>query len=479
METRNLVGGEWVESSSGESTEIRNPANDEIIAEVPKCGAEETIRALDAAAEALPDWSRRPAEERSKILVKFADLMMRDQDRLARIMTNEQGKPLKESSGEIAYAADFIRWAGEEAKRVYGETIPASSKDKRILVLRQPVGVCVSITPWNFPAAMITRKLGPALAAGCVMVSKPAEQTPLSAIALGELAIEAGVPAGVFGIVTGDAETIVDAMIQHDATRKLSFTGSTEVGRTLMKKCAERIVRVSLELGGHAPLIVFDDADLDTAVEGCVASKFRNAGQTCVCANRIYVQSGVYEEFVERLERAIKDLKVGVGTDDGVDIGPLINDDAVEKVQKHIADAKEHGGTVRVGGSLKKMGSGLADRFFEPTLIEGMTPDMLLCREETFGPVAPVARFETEHEAIDRANDTPYGLAAYFFTRDHARLWRVAEGLQYGIVGANDGMPSTAQAPFGGVKQSGLGREGGHFAMDEYTEIKYVSIGLG
>jgi succinate-semialdehyde dehydrogenase/glutarate-semialdehyde dehydrogenase len=392
-------------------------------------------------------------------------------------MTAEQGKPLAEARGEIAYAASFVEWAAGEAVRVYGETIPASKPGKRILVLRQPVGVAAIVTPWNFPAAMITRKLGPALAAGCTAVIKPAGQTPLSALALGELALEAGIPAGVVNIVTGDSRRIVDAWLDDMRVRKLSFTGSTEVGRTLMERASRHLLRLSLELGGHAPFLVFEDADVERAVEGAIASKFRNAGQTCICANRFYVHNRVYDEFVGRLATAIEGLRVGEGTREGVQVGPLIDDDAMAKVAEHVDDAKAHGGTVRVGGRHVRL-DGLADRFYAPTLLENMTGDMRLSREETFGPVAPVRRFHHDDEAIELANDSEYGLAAYFYSRDVGRVMRVAERLEYGIVGANDGAPSTAQAPFGGVKHSGFGREGGKYVMDEYAEIKYVSIGL-
>lgn len=402
---------------------------------------------------------------------------MRDQERLALLMTREQGKPLAESRVEIAYAASFIEWAAEEAKRVEGEIIPASKTGKRILVLRQPVGVTAAITPWNFPAAMITRKLGPALATGCTMVVKPAESTPLSALALGELALEAGIPAGVFNIVTGDAEAIGKELLENETVRALSFTGSTEVGKILMRQAAHHVTRLSLELGGHAPFIVFDDADLEAAVEGAMASKFRNMGQTCICANRFLVQEGIYDDFVTALERATARLRVGNGAEEGVQVGPLIDDEAVAKVERHVEDALAHGAKLRLGGERRRI-DGLADRFYAPTILENCTPEMLVSREETFGPVAPVRRFRHEQEAIEAANDSPYGLAAYFYTRDASRLMRVAEALEYGVVGANDGAPSTAQAPFGGVKQSGFGREGGRYAMDEYLSIKYVSWGV-
>ncbi|MEO1277792.1 MAG: NAD-dependent succinate-semialdehyde dehydrogenase, partial [Planctomycetota bacterium] len=393
------------------------------------------------------------------------------------IMTAEQGKPLAEAKGEINYAAAFLEWAAGEAPRMYGETIPANTTDKRILVMRQPVGVCAIITPWNFPAAMITRKLGPALAAGCTTVIKPSELTPLSALAIGELAIEAGLPSGTVNIVTGPPQGIGDAFFGDERVRKLSFTGSTPVGKLLVRQSSENLLRLSMELGGHAPFIVFDDADLDRAVAGAVACKFRNAGQTCICANRFYVQAGIYDAFVERFSAAVSQLKVGRGTDEGVSIGPLINDGAIEKVRDHVEDARSKGASIPVGGNMAKI-DGLADRFWTPTVIDGMTPDMRCATEETFGPVAPIARFEKDDEAIAAANDTPFGLAAYFYTNNATRLMRTAEALEYGIIGANDAAPSTAQAPFGGLKQSGFGREGGKYVMDEYTSLKYVSWGL-
>ncbi len=474
MQTQNLIGGEWTGAAGGVTFNVTNPANDEVIAKVPAGGPAEVRQAIDAAWKAWRPWAERPAAERGAFLARLASFMRRDADRLAALMTAEQGKPLAEAKGEVAYAASFLEWSSEEAKRVYGDIVPASASDKRILVLRQPVGITAIVTPWNFPAAMITRKLGPALAAGCPVVIKPAEDTPLSAIAIGELACEAGIPSGIVNIVTGKAAPIVDAMLDDDRVRKLSFTGSTEVGRILMAKASKHLLRLSLELGGHAPFLVFDDADLDRAVDAAVACKFRNAGQTCICANRFYVQDGIFDEFCRRFAAASSKLKVGIGSAEGVQIGPLINGDAMEKVEAHVADALKHGGKVLTGGERVRI-AGAADRFFAPTVIDGMTDTMRLSHEETFGPVAPIQRFSTEREAIDKANHSEYGLAAYFFTQNAARLMRVAEGLEYGIVGANDGGPSTAQAPFGGVKHSGLGREGGRYAMDEYTEIKYVS----
>jgi len=477
VQTANLIGGEWVRAASGRTLRVTDPATDELVGETPSVGAGEVRRAIDAASGAWGGWRSKTAGERGALVRRLADLMRRDADRLARLMTTEQGKPVAEARGEIEYALSFLEWAAEEGRRLGGDIIPASVASKRILVVRQPVGVAAIITPWNFPSAMITRKLGPALASGCTVVIKPAEDTPLSAIAIGELAVEAGIPAGAVNIVTGDAATIGDAIFEDDRVRKLSFTGSTEVGRLLMGKASRNLMRLSLELGGHAPFIVFDDADLDRAVAAAVACKFRNAGQTCICANRFYVQDGIYAEFMARFARAIEGLKVGRGTGEGVQVGPLINDEAVEKVERHVADARDRGGRVLVGGARVRI-QGLADRFFAPTLIDGMTPEMLVHREETFGPVAAVRRFGAEDEAVAWANDSEYGLASYFFTRDASRLMRVAEALEYGIVGANDGSPSTAQAPFGGVKRSGFGREGGRYVMDEYTELKYVSWGL-
>lgn len=477
MQTRCLIDGKWVDADGGGTTEVTNPATDRVIAEVPRMGRAETERAIAAAFRAWEGWRSKPAADRGKLVAALGQAMLRDQDRLAALMTAEQGKPLAESKGEIVYAASFLEWAAEEGKRIYGEIIPASGTGKRLLVLRQPVGVAAIITPWNFPAAMITRKLGPALASGCPVVIKPAEQTPLSALAIAELAVEVGIPAGVVNVVTGKASAIGEAMLGDDRVRKLSFTGSTEIGRVLMKGAAEHLLRLSLELGGHAPFLVFDDADLDKAVAAATACKFRNAGQTCICANRFLIQDGIHDAFVDRFTEAVKGLKVGEGTGEGVSIGPLINDEAVEKAESHVRDAIAKGGLVVAGGERVRI-DGLADRFYAPTLITGMTPEMKIFREETFGPVAAVARFKDEAEGLRLANDSEFGLAAYFFTRDASRLMRVAEALEYGIVGANDGGPSTAQAPFGGVKHSGFGREGGKYVMDEYTEIKYVSWGL-
>lgn len=477
IRTQNLVNGQWIDADDGTTIDVTDPATDETIASIPSVGAAETRRAVDAAHEAWTPWAARTAGDRAKLVKRLAELMHRDADRLAALMTAEQGKPLGEAKGEIAYAASFLEWAAGEAPRLYGETIPANATDKRILVLRQPVGVCAIITPWNFPAAMITRKIGPALAAGCTVVIKPSELTPLSALAIGELAIEAGLPAGTVNIVTGQPQGIGEAFFGDERVRKLSFTGSTPVGKLLVKQSSDNLLRLSMELGGHAPFIVFDDADLDRAVAGAVACKFRNAGQTCICANRFYVQAGIYDAFMDKFTAAVKKLKVGRGTEDGVSIGPLINDKAIEKVREHVEDAKAKGAKVPVGGEATKL-DGLAQRFWQPTVIDGMTDDMQCATEETFGPVAPVARFEQDQEAIDAANNTPYGLASYFYTSDATRLMKTAEALYYGIVGANDAAPSTAQAPFGGVKHSGFGREGGKYVMDEYTNVKYVSWGL-
>ncbi|WP_052553333.1 NAD-dependent succinate-semialdehyde dehydrogenase [Enhygromyxa salina] len=478
VQTRNLINGEWRDAPSGATFEVTNPATDEVIAKVPNGGAEQAKAAIAAARAALPGWRALPAAERAAPLARLADLMLEQREALATLLTREQGKPLAESRGEISYAASFITWAAEEAKRVYGETVPSSRPDQRILVLRQPVGVVAAITPWNFPSAMITRKLGPALAAGCTMIVKPAEQTPLSAFAIAELALQAGIPAGVLNIITGDAAAIGQVIFADPTVRKVSFTGSTEVGQKLMVAAAANVVRLSLELGGHAPFLVFDDANIDAAVSGAIKSKFRNAGQTCVCPNRFFVQAGVYDEFVAKLAAALEPMQIGSGLDEGVSVGPLIDDAAVAKVRDHIDDARSHGATLRLGGKIFSPAAGLTERFCQPTVLENVNTSMKVSHEETFGPVAPVRRFTHEAEAIELANDSPYGLASYFYTRDNARLWRVAEALEYGIVGANDGGPSTAQAPFGGVKMSGIGREGGRYVMHEYLDIKYVSIGL-
>jgi succinate-semialdehyde dehydrogenase/glutarate-semialdehyde dehydrogenase len=440
---------------------------------VPKAGAAETRRAIEAAERALPEWRARTGKERAVILRRWFELIMANQEDLAQIMTAEQGKPLTESRGEIAYAASFIEWFGEEAKRVYGDTIPAHARDKRIVVLKQPIGVCAAITPWNFPAAMITRKVGPALAAGCTVVIKPASQTPLSALALVHLALEAGVPAGAIHCITGSAGAIGGELTAHPAVRKLSFTGSTEIGKLLATQCAGTMKKISMELGGNAPFIVFDDADLDAAVQGALASKFRNAGQTCVCANRLLVQAGVYEAFTQKLVKAVAALGIGPGTDAGVQIGPLIDNNAVAKIEEHIADAVAHGAHIALGGKRHALGG----TFFEPTIVTGVTASMKVASEETFGPLAPLFKFETEAEAIALANASEVGLASYFYSRDIGRVWRVAEALECGIVGINEGLISTEVAPFGGIKESGLGREGSKYGIEDYLEIKYLCFG--
>jgi len=466
------VAGAWIDADDGTTVAVTNPANGETIGTVPMCGTAETERAIAAAEKAQKGWARLPAKERSAILRKLNDLMLANVDDLALIMTTEQGKPLTESRGEIAYAASFIEWFAEEARRVYGDTIPAPQADRRILALKQPVGVTAAITPWNFPAAMLTRKAGPALAAGCAMVVKPATQTPYSALAFAELAERAGVPKGLLSVLTGSASKIGGEMTRSPIVRKLTFTGSTEVGRTLMKQSADTIKKLSLELGGNAPFIVFDDADIDAAVEGAMVSKYRNTGQTCVCANRLYVQRGVLEAFTQKLVAKVQALKVGDGTEAGVNQGPLIDAKAVEKIEEHVADAVAKGGQVLAGGKRHALG-GL---FYEPTVIGGATADMLFAREETFGPLAPIFAFDTEEEAVAAANDTEFGLAAYFYSRDIGRIMRVAESLESGIVGVNTGLVSTAEAPFGGVKQSGLGREGSKYGLDDFLEVKYVCL---
>ncbi|MEC5161620.1 MULTISPECIES: NADP-dependent succinate-semialdehyde dehydrogenase [unclassified Janthinobacterium] len=467
------IDGQWLNADSGERTEVKNPATGETMGSIPKMGAAETARAIAAANAAWPAWRKKSAKERAAILRKWNDLMLENADDLALIMTAEQGKPLAESKGEIAYAASFIEWFAEEGKRIYGDTMPSPWPDRRIVVTKEPIGVCAAITPWNFPAAMITRKVGPALAAGCPMVVKPAELTPFSALALAELAERAGVPAGVFSVVTGSSREIGAEMTSNPTVRKLTFTGSTGVGRILMEQCAPTIKKLSLELGGNAPFIVFDDADLDAAVEGAMASKYRNAGQTCVCANRLYVQDGVYDAFAAKLVAAVAKLKVGNGQEPGVTQGPLIEDKAVEKVEQHIADALAKGGRLLAGGKRHALGHS----FFEPTVIADVTGDMLVAREETFGPLAPLFRFSTDDEVLALANDTEFGLAAYFYSRDIGRIWRIAEGLESGMVGVNSGLISNEIAPFGGVKQSGLGREGSKYGIEDYLVVKYICMG--
>jgi succinate-semialdehyde dehydrogenase / glutarate-semialdehyde dehydrogenase len=467
------LDGQWVKAKSGGTVPVDNPATGEIIGSVPKLGAAETRDAIEVANEVFPAWSKKTGKERAAVLRKWFDLMMENQEDLARLMTLEQGKPLSESRGEVVYAASFLEWFGEEAKRIYGDTIPGHQADKRIVVIKQPIGVVACITPWNFPLAMITRKAGPAIAAGCTVVLKPAAQTPFSALALAELAERAGVPKGVFNVLTGPAREIGGELTSNPIVKKLSFTGSTEIGKVLMAQCAGTIKKLSLELGGNAPFIVFEDADLDAAVEGAVASKYRNTGQTCVCTNRLLVQDSVYDAFAQKLGAAVKKLKPAFGLEAGATQGPLIDDAAVEKVESHIRDAKEKGAKVLVGGHRHTLGG----RFFEPTILTDVTPAMAVAREETFGPVAPLFRFKTEAEAVALSNATEFGLAAYFYGRDIARVWRVAEALEYGIVGINTGLISTEVAPFGGVKESGLGREGSKYGIDEYVEIKYLCFG--
>ncbi|WP_186087484.1 NAD-dependent succinate-semialdehyde dehydrogenase [Burkholderia gladioli] len=468
------LAGEWQGAANGASFEVRNPANGELLGSVPLAGAAETRRAIEAANAAWPAWRRRTAKERAAILRKWYELMLAHADDLALILTTEQGKPLAEARGEILYAASFIEWFAEEGKRVYGDTIPTPAGDRRIVVAKEPVGVCAAITPWNFPAAMITRKVGPALAAGCPIVVKPAEATPFSALALAVLAERAGVPAGVFSVITGDPKAIGGELTGNATVRKLSFTGSTPVGRLLMAQCAPTVKKVSLELGGNAPFIVFDDADLDAAVEGAIASKYRNSGQTCVCTNRFYVHDKVYDAFAAKLAAAVEKLKVGRGTEAGVMQGPLINEAAVLKVEAHIEDALAKGASIATGGKRHALGHG----FFEPTVLTGVTPDMKVAKEETFGPLAPLFRFASDEEVIGFANDTEFGLAAYFYSRDIGRVWRVAEALEYGMVGINTGLISNEVAPFGGVKQSGLGREGSHYGIDDYVVIKYLCLAV-
>ncbi len=467
------VDGQWIAAASGATINVDNPATSEIIGAVPKLSAAETLHAIEAANRAFPAWAKKTAKERAQALRRWFDLMMANQDDLARLMTLEQGKPLTESKGEVAYAASFLEWFGEEAKRVYGDTIPGHQADKRIVVLKQPIGVVACITPWNFPLAMITRKAGPAIAAGCTVVLKPAAQTPFSALALAELAERAGIPAGVLNVITGSAKEIGSELTTNPIVRKLSFTGSTEVGKVLMAQCAGTIKKLSLELGGNAPFIVFEDADLDAAVEGAVASKLRNTGQTCVCTNRLLVQDSVYDAFAAKLAAAVKKLNPAPGLESGATQGPLIDDAAVAKVEEHIRDAQSKGAKVLVGGKRHALGG----RFFEPTILTDVTPQMAVAREETFGPVAPLFRFKTEAQAVALSNDTEFGLAAYFYGRDIARVWRVAEALETGIVGINTGIISTEVAPFGGVKESGLGREGSKYGLEEFLEIKYLCFG--
>jgi succinate-semialdehyde dehydrogenase/glutarate-semialdehyde dehydrogenase len=471
-----FTDGAWLDADRAETIAIRNPATGEALGTVPKMGGAETRRAIDAANAALPAWRAKTAAERGKLLRRWHELMLANQDDLALIMTSEQGKPLSEAKGEIAYAAAYLEWFAEEGRRAYGEIIPTNGADRRLLATREPVGVCAAITPWNFPAAMITRKAGAALAAGCTMVVKPASQTPFSALALAELAARAGIPAGVLSVVTGSAKAIGEEICSNRIVRKLSFTGSTEIGSQLIAQCAPTVKKLSMELGGNAPFIVFDDADLDAAVIGAIASKYRNAGQTCVCANRLLVQDGVYDAFAEKLAAAVSALKVGNGVEEGVTQGPLIDQAAVGKVQEMLADAVDKGARVLCGGKPHALGH----TFFEPTIVADVTPEMRMAREEIFGPVAPLFRFKDEADAVRMANDTEFGLASYFFARDVGRIFRVSEALEYGMVGVNTGIISTEIAPFGGVKSSGLGREGSRHGLDDYLEIKYVCMaGIG
>ncbi|MFP6640465.1 MAG: NAD-dependent succinate-semialdehyde dehydrogenase, partial [Myxococcota bacterium] len=462
LKTQAYVSGKWIDAEDGAKLAIRNPATGETIAEVASVGAVETRRAIESAAAALPEWSARPAKARAQILRRWFELLMENQEDLAQLMTAEQGKPLAESRGEIAYGASFLEWFAEEGKRVYGDVIPSARADQRLLTLRQPIGVVAAITPWNFPNAMITRKAGPALAAGCTVVLKPASSTPLSALALAELGERAGLPPGTFNVIVGGSGPIGGELTTHPSVRKLTFTGSTEVGKRLMAACAGTVKKTSMELGGNAPFIVFDDADIDAAVNGAMVSKYRNAGQTCVCANRIFVQAGVYDAFLESFSRAVSDLQVGDGTSEGIQIGPLIDDQAASDVDALVQEAIAGGAKALIGGGPSALGGS----FYEPTILVDATPKMRVFREEIFGPVAPIFRFETEQEVIDMANDTEFGLASYFYTRDIGRIWRVSEALEYGIVGINEGIISTEVAPFGGIKESGIGREGSKYGID-------------
>jgi len=466
------IDGAWCDADSGEVLDVRNPATGEVIGTIPRMGAAETRRAIEAAEKAMVGWRAKTAKERAKILRKWFDLMLENQEDLAVLMTTEQGKPLAESRGEIAYAASFIEWFAEEGKRIYGETIPTHMSDRRIVVLKEPIGVVGAITPWNFPSAMITRKAGPALAAGCTFVCKPATETPYSAFALCELAERAGIPKGVLNILSGKSSEIGEELTKNPIVRKITFTGSTAIGKKLMEQASSTVKKVTMELGGNAPFLVFEDADMDAAVENAIACKFRNMGQTCVCANRIYVQSSVYDEFATKFADKVKSMKVGNGLEEGVVQGPLINEAAIEKVEEHLNDATGKGARVLTGGKRHKLGG----TFYEPTVVADVNPQMMVARDETFGPLAPLFRFDTEEEAIQLANDTEFGLASYFFSRDLGRVWRVSEGLDYGIVGVNTGIISTEVAPFGGVKESGIGREGSHIGIEEYVETKYVCM---
>ena len=469
-----FIGGKWIAADDASQMAVLNPANGKIIAEVANCGSNETTRAITTANEAWPAWRGLTAKQRAQILRRWFELILQNTEDLAQLITAEGGKPLAEARGEVAYGASFVEWFAEEGKRAYGETIPATAADKRLVVIKQPIGVCAAITPWNFPLAMITRKVAPALAAGCTVVIKPAEQTPLTALALAVLAEEAGLPAGVFNVITGNPVAIGGQLTASPIVRKLSFTGSTEVGRLLMAQCAATVKKVSFELGGNAPFIVFDDADLDAAVDGALIAKYRNAGQTCVCANRFLIQSGIYDAFAERFAERVRNMKVGPGNEEGVVQGPLIDDAALVKVESHVADAIARGARVLCGGSRHDQGG----NFFQPTVLADVTPAMRVAREETFGPVAPLFRFESEAEAIAMANDTEFGLAAYFYSRSLARSWRVGEALEYGMVGVNTGLISNEVAPFGGIKQSGIGREGSKYGIDDYLEIKYLCFDI-
>ncbi|TNG94793.1 NAD-dependent succinate-semialdehyde dehydrogenase [Pasteurellaceae bacterium USgator11] len=473
LKTECYINGEWRQALNGETVAVLNPATGEVIAEIPQMAEQEVLQAVAAAHQAQQAWQQKTAKQRSQLLRNWFELIVQHKHDLATILTIEQGKPLAEAQGEILYGASYIEWYAEEAKRIYGDTIPAPSADKRILVTKQAIGVCAAITPWNFPNAMITRKAAPALAAGCTFVIRPASQTPLSALALAELAERAGIPPGVFNVITGSATQIGKVLTEDDRVKKFSFTGSTSVGRLLMQQCASTIKKVSLELGGNAPFIVFDDADLEAAVEGAIACKFRNAGQTCVCANRIYVQSAVYEAFIERFKSAVASLKIGNGLEQGVTFGPLIDQSAVAKVEQHLADALNHGAEIVCGGMPAEQG-GL---FYQPTIVRNVTAEMKVATEETFGPLAPIFKFETEDEVIAAANATEFGLASYFYSRDIGRIMRVSEALEYGMVGVNSGILSNEAAPFGGVKQSGLGREGSKYGIEDYLEIKYILLG--
>ena len=467
------INGSWLDADSGESVDVTNPATGEKLGTVPNMGAEETRSAIEAAEEAFAVWRQTTAHEKARVLRRWFELMLEHKEDLSILMTAEQGKPIRESRGEIDYAADYIEWFAEEARRVYGDTIPAESNDKRIVVLKQPVGVTAAITPWNFPAAMITRKAAPALAVGCTMVVKPATATPYSALALAELGERAGFPPGAFSVLTGSARAIGGELTGNPIVRKLTFTGSTEIGKVLIQQCADTVKKLSMELGGNAPFIVFEDADLDAAVEGTIASKFRNTGQTCVCTNRLLVQDGVYDAFAAKLAEVVSKMKVGHGMEEDTDQGPLIDVGAMEIVETHVQDAVAKGGTIVTGGKRHQLGGS----FFEPTVVTGATPEMKVAKEETFGPLAPLFRFKTEKEAIQMANDTEFGLASYFYTRDVGRIFRVAEALEYGIVGINSGAISAANVPFGGVKESGFGREGSKYGMEDYLEIKYLCMG--